>query len=174
MEEIKVGEIWKNIQDCPNYQVSNLGRVRSIPRPKTKGGILTQRKNNCGYLKVYFWINGKGKLFSVHRLVANAFIENPDNLPQVNHKDGDKENNRYDNLEWCSAKSNVVHRFKILKQQPFRKFKEEQYEYNTKNGRNRYSRDYYQRNKNHILEYGKKWRAKKKEQFEAVEYKLDN
>ena len=62
MEEIKVDEIWKDIQDCPNYQVSNLGRVRSIPRPKTKGGILTQRKNNCGYLKVYFWINGKGKL----------------------------------------------------------------------------------------------------------------
>lgn len=170
MEEIKVDEIWKDIEGCPNYQVSNFGRVRSLPRPKTKGGILTQRKNNCGYLKVYFMIEGKGKLVSVHRLVAKAFINNPKNLPQVNHIDGNKENNNVDNLEWCTAKSNSLHRFRELKQEPFRKYKEKQYDYNTKEGRNEYSRDYYQRNKKHILEYGKKWRTKKKEQYNSMKY----
>lgn len=161
MEEIKVNEIWKDIKDFPNYQISNYGRVKSIPRPKTKGGLLKQRKNNCGYLKVYLMKNSKGYLLSVHRLVAEAFIDNSNNLPEVNHIDGNKENNYVDNLEWTTRKDNVLHRFRTLKQEPFRKYKKEHIDYSTKEGINQYARLYYQKNKEKILEYGRQWRKQK-------------
>ena len=110
-------EIWKDIVDYENlYQVSNLGRVRSLDRiivdsrnvRKFKGVDLKKHKKKSGYLTVQL----KHKDFQIHRLVAKAFIPNPDGKPQVNHKDGDKQNNRVDNLEWCTCEENINHAYK--------------------------------------------------------------
>lgn len=101
-------EIWKEIEGYNGkYQVSAWGRVRNAET----GKILTPYKNKKGYLKVGLYISGKGKAekHRVNRLVAQAFIPNPFNLPQVNHKDGNKENNSVSNLEWCENKSNRIH-----------------------------------------------------------------
>ena len=110
-------EIWKPIVGYEGYyEVSNLGRVRSIDRvvvDKTgrrqfkKGTLLNYRPDRQGYYIVALSINRKYKTKCVHTLVADAFIPNPDNLPQVNHKDEVKSNNCVDNLEWCSAKYNA-------------------------------------------------------------------
>lgn len=156
-------EVWKDIKGYEGlYQVSNLGNVKSIPRPRTKGGILKQRKSNSGYSQVRFTKEHKGYMLYVHRLVAQAFITNPNNLPQVNHKDGNKQNNRADNLEWITSQDNVLHRFRVLKQEPVRKYKEEKINHSTKEGRNQYARLYYQKNKEKLLEYGRQWRKNKK------------
>ena len=115
-------EIWKAIEGYEGkYEVSNLGRVRSLPRPKTsrnahgkytfttKPKILRTFTQRGGYQRISF---GKGKdkvAIFVHRLVAQAFIPNPDNLPHVNHKDENPKNNRADNLEWCNAQYNTTY-----------------------------------------------------------------
>lgn len=107
-------EIWKPVKGFEGYyEVSNLGRVRSIDRVVVdnvrncerllKGKILIQRDNSNGYKGVMFCKEHKLYNKYVHRLVAEAFIPNKDNLPQVNHKDEDKSNNRVDNLEWCTS-----------------------------------------------------------------------
>lgn len=100
-------EIWKNIDNYEYYQVSNLGRIKMLSYITSDGRKLKEKNrktfiNNKGYLIV----NIKGKHFLVHRLVAQAFIPNPNNLPQINHKDENKLNNKVDNLEWCTAKYN--------------------------------------------------------------------
>ena len=95
-------EIWKTIDD--RYSVSNFGRVKSNYANKER--ILKPYKNHYGYLMVDLRHHGTRKIISVHRLVALAFISNPDNLPEVNHKDENKENNYVDNLEWCDTKYN--------------------------------------------------------------------
>lgn len=89
------------------YQVSNLGNVKSLNYHRTgKEKILKPRNSSCDYLFVRLYINGKGKNYFVHRLVANAFIPNPNNLPQVNHKSEIKNQNTVDNLEWCTNEYN--------------------------------------------------------------------
>ena len=101
-----IKEIWKYKKDYEgHYQVSNCGRVKSIKFGKEK--ILKQRKDKRGYYSVVLSKNGIVKKYSVHRLVAEAFIDNTDNLPYVNHKDEDKTNNNVNNLEWCDAKYNI-------------------------------------------------------------------
>lgn len=101
-------EIWKNIKDYPNYMVSNLGRVKSLNYNGTgREGILKPLNNNNGYLKVCLSKNGKMKRYYVHRLVAEAFIPNPNNYPQVNHKDENKQNNCVWNLEFCNCSYNM-------------------------------------------------------------------
>lgn len=98
-------EIWKDIKGYEGlYQVSNLGRVKSLGNGKEK--IRKTNISSNGYLSLILVKNKKGKNFSVHRLVAEAFIDNPDNLPCVNHKDENKLNNCVDNLEWCTKQYN--------------------------------------------------------------------
>lgn len=101
-------EIWKDITGYEGlYQVSNLGRVKSTQYfHGTNERILKPISTHNGYFRVHLRKDGKLKTFKIHRLVAEAFIPNPDNLPQINHKDEDKTNNRVDNLEWCSARYN--------------------------------------------------------------------
>lgn len=102
-------EIWRDIIGYEGlYQVSNFGNVKSLGNGicKTKEKIMKARKNKWGYLYLNLSKGGKKKTYTIHRLVAHAFLPNPYNLPQVNHKDEDKTNNRVDNLEFCSAKSN--------------------------------------------------------------------
>ena len=98
-------EIWKDVTNYEGlYQVSNLGRVKSIGYGTERILKLVRLKN--GYLKVSLWKNSKNKQFLVHRIVAQAFLSNPQNLSQVNHKDEDKTNNSVQNLEWCDQKYN--------------------------------------------------------------------
>lgn len=98
---------WRTVTDNPNYEVSNTGDIRH----KGKKKILKLRTSKWGYKRARLSVSGinGGKLYAVHRLVASAFIPNPKNLPQVNHKDGDKSNNNVDNLEWVTAKENTLH-----------------------------------------------------------------
>lgn len=97
-------EIWKDIEGYEGlYQVSNLGKVKSLNYNKTaKSELLKLRKNTNGYTRVVLYKNRKAKDYQVHRLVAEAFIPNPNNYPIINHKDENKTNNRVDNLEWCT------------------------------------------------------------------------
>lgn len=102
-------EIWLPIEGYGGlYQVSNYGRVKSLDYNRTKQEkILRQGKNKYGYLMVVLYKEGKGKTIKIHRLVAQAFIPNPNNYPCVNHKDECKTNNCVDNLEWCTQKYNI-------------------------------------------------------------------
>lgn len=99
-------EKWLPIRDFPNYMISNLGQVKSLSKSckyrKANEVILKANPRSNGYLKVDLYANGKAHTKTVHRLVAEAFIPNPNNLPEINHKDEDKTNNRADNLEWCT------------------------------------------------------------------------
>lgn len=98
-------EVWKDIKDYEgHYQVSNQGRVKSLKRVKEQ--ILKPGRDKDGYLFVILYKNNKMKYCFIHRLVAQSFIPNPQNLPQVNHKNEDKTDNKVDNLEWCDSKYN--------------------------------------------------------------------
>ena len=112
-------EIWRDITGYEGYcQVSSEGRVKSLERkfPIWHGGeriqkerILKQAVTHNGYLRVTLYTGNKPKTLKVHRLVCQAFHENPDNKPQVNHINEDKADNRACNLEWCTAKENMNH-----------------------------------------------------------------
>lgn len=98
-------EVWRDIQGYEGiYEVSNYGNIRSLKYGKFK--YLKPRKDGNGYFQVILCKNGQKKEYRVHRLVAMAFIDNPSNLPQINHKDEDKTNNKASNLEWCTNKYN--------------------------------------------------------------------
>lgn len=107
-------ELWKSISGYEGlYEVSNLGRVKSIPRKNAKGGILHPSTSIWGYYLCGLWKNGKCKTFSVHRLVAEAFIPKIEGKDVINHIDCDKKNNCADNLEWTTQKENVRHSVKL-------------------------------------------------------------
>ena len=113
------GEIWKDVVGFEGfYQVSSHGRVKSLDRHVLgKAGLLylqrsmikIQKLNRLGYSTLHLCINSVNKIFSVHRLVAKAFIPNPENKPQVNHIDSIRDNNHVDNLEWCTHIENIRH-----------------------------------------------------------------
>ena len=89
------------------YKVSNLGRIMSLNYRRTgRAKLMTPVEDKNGYFKVGFWKNGEYKRCLVHRLVAFAFLPNPENLSEINHIDQNKENNRVENLEWCDRKYN--------------------------------------------------------------------
>lgn len=101
-------EIWKPIAGYDNrYEVSSFGRVK-----RNDGKILFTAPNSCGYPSVKLRHNGGRKTLTVHRLVAEQFLPNPEALPQINHIDGNKLNNRVDNLEWCTASQNIFHAYR--------------------------------------------------------------
>ena len=103
MENIE--EKWKDVKDYEgHYQVSDYGRVKSVKFVKER--ILKPFRDKDGYLTVNLCKNHKIKYCRIHRLVAQSFIPNPQNLPEINHKNEDKTDNKVDNLEWCDAKYN--------------------------------------------------------------------
>lgn len=112
-------EIWKDIPGYEGlYQVSNLGRVKSLERYKDNNGGLVKMPEKImqggirnGYVLVSLTKDGKRKSFSAHRLVAQAFIQNPEDKPTVNHINGNKRDNRVDNLEWNTDLENIRHAF---------------------------------------------------------------
>lgn len=110
-------EIWKDVVGFEGYyQVSNLGRVRSVDRivkgsfgslQNKRSVILSSAINTAGYYSVALTRNANSKSYRVHRLVAEAFLPNPNNLPIINHKDENKLNNSVENLEWCTYSYNA-------------------------------------------------------------------
>lgn len=101
-------EEWRDIDGYEGlYMVSNKGNVKSLNYKKTgKEGILKPHKTNWGYLRVRLCKDGKSKNYLIHRLVAQAFCENPKGYKDVNHKDENKQNNKASNLEWCTSSYN--------------------------------------------------------------------
>lgn len=103
-------EVWKGIEGYNGkYLVSNYGRV---VRAENGGCVdVSLNVNSCGYLQLHLKGEKGRKTVTIHRLVATHFIPNPYNLPQINHKDGNKMNNKADNLEWCTASHNTQHAY---------------------------------------------------------------
>lgn len=105
-------EIWKDIPNHSGYQVSNLGQIKGKNKKILSGGV------KKGYREVILVNNNVRYYKLVHRLVAEVFIPNPENKPQINHKDGNKLNNSVTNLEWCTASENMKHAYKQGLQKP--------------------------------------------------------
>lgn len=99
-------EIWKDIKGFEGlYKISNKGRIYSLITNKIRKSYITKK----GYLRTSLCLNGKNKKFLVHQLVAQAFIPNPENKPQVNHIDCNKQNNCVNNLQWVTNRENFIH-----------------------------------------------------------------
>ena len=143
-------EVWKPIEGFEGlYQISNFGKVKSLDRKVInnrtfqliKGKILKPCNNGNNYLYIGLCKNGKIKRIAIHKLVAQAFIPNPNNLPQVNHKDENKLNNCVENLEWCTPNynANYGNRNKKMKKMIIEKYAKKVVQYDI--------------NKNYITEY---------------------
>lgn len=117
-------EVWKDIPDYEGlYQVSNLGRIKSLEKKDKWDRIYEEKilkphkqhpKKGNQYVSIYLSKNGIKKRFFIHRLVMMCFSEQYDEKLQVNHKDGNKENNKLINLEWCTQSENIKHSYKVL------------------------------------------------------------
>lgn len=100
------------------YEVSDMGRVRSLKRATTHGVVLIPKQTKKGYLRVTLSKNNQKATKTVHRLVAIAFIDNPENKAEVNHKNGVRTDNRVSNLEWVTRSENELHAYKVLGKVP--------------------------------------------------------
>lgn len=98
-------EMWKKIDECPKYQVSTFGNIRKIGNDFNAPITI----NSYGRCVKTLTVNGKSKTFQVHRLVGKAFIPNPQNKPEINHKDLNPKNNHISNLEWVTTSENISH-----------------------------------------------------------------
>ena len=123
-DEVKEQEVWKQYPKYSFIEVNQFGEVRTRDRYVSvkggskrlvKGRVLKQWQTRDGYLFAHFSVNGKFIHLYVHRIVATCFVPNPDNLPEVNHKDNDPTNNFVSNLEWCTGEYNVWYREKYGK-----------------------------------------------------------
>lgn len=101
-------EIFKKLDINQNYSISSLGRVRN-----DKTNKFLSPRDLRGYKRIYIYVNGKATDLRIHRLVANAFIPNPNNKPQINHINGNRSDNCVTNLEWCTNAENQKHAYKI-------------------------------------------------------------
>lgn len=162
-------EEWKAVPGYEGlYEVSNIGNVRNVRR----NTLLKLSKNNYGYIQVWLYKNGIRNRFQVHRIVAQAFLPNIDDLPQVNHKDEDKTNNNVTNLEWCDAKYNTNFGTRNIRRR----------ETAIKNGswsglsKEEYHKKYYEENKEKIIEQHREYYEKNKEKRREHmrEYKKKN
>lgn len=137
---------WKKIESHPRYSVSEDGQVRN----DITGKILTPHADSNGYLSVGLYRDDGRNTKRVHKLVAEAFIENPDNLPDVNHIDGNKSNNHKGNLEYCTRSYNMLHSSRTLGKKPRKNYvkpiicieEEKVYPYYSKCGKCRKSQFY--------------------------------
>lgn len=124
--ELLKGETFLPIKDYENlYEVSNLGRIKGLPKEfklyhggivKTKTKLLKPSKRG-GYEIIVFYNKSSRKTFSIHRLVAIAFIPNNENKKQINHKNGIRSDNNISNLEWCTGSENIRHAYDVLKRE---------------------------------------------------------
>lgn len=122
-------EIWKEIKDYPNYQISNLGRVKALKfysnlhkQYYDRELILKEKTNRFGYKFVDLSNKFGRKNKMIHRLVAETFIDNKNNYKEVNHIDGNKNNNKVENLEWCNRQYNVLHSYKLGLKKPIQEY----------------------------------------------------
>lgn len=111
-------EEWKKLIQCTDYMISSYGRIKS--KKNGREIILKPSYTHDGYLKQAISINGRSHTYRIHRLVAEHFIPNPDNKATVNHIDGDKTNNRVENLEWASLSEQMKHAYKLGLKKPVR------------------------------------------------------
>lgn len=171
-------EEWRPIEGYEGvYEVSSYGRVRSLDRYDSnnhflKGRILKLCADKYGYLNVGLSLGNKEKKYKVHRLVAEAFLPNPDNLPQVNHLDEDKTNNRVDNLEMCTAKYNSNYgsrkdrvRDTAIKNGSWSGLSKEEWRKKYYEENKEHRKRYYQEKKDHIKEYYKKYYQEHKNEY---------
>ena len=155
-------EIWKDIIGFEGiYEISNLGRIRRI---KT-GRILSTRRSDGWYITVTLYKDKKRYGKSLHRLVAETFVPNPYNLPEVNHIDEDKINNRADNLEFCDRKYNNNYGSRMDKIRDTKLKNGHINEEYSGLDKKSYGKKYYQEHKEDRIEYGKKYREEHKEYF---------
>lgn len=112
---VSMKEEWKSVVGYEGlYEISNLGRIKSLNFDGTKRERIMSPYLVHGYSRIRIFKNSKPRSVGVHRLVAEAFIANPDNKPYVNHINGDKSDNRAANLEWCTQSENTIHSYRVL------------------------------------------------------------